>query len=445
MAPDKIVVTGASGYLGRHLIMLLAEKGYRVAALMRNPAGFRAGRGVEPVHYDMEGPAEPSVKIFTDAAAVIHAAANMNGEPSLSERMEVDAARKLVGQAGRAGVRRLVFVSSIVAQPDAPRRYPRVKWTIEQVFLSAGGTVVRPGLIYGGCTDSNQELFAALDRFARTSPCIPAFFPPLWVQPVHVDDLCSAILNVIEETGDPAPICQATPENVRLTAFLRRLAWHRHRRYPVAIPFPVLLAGLAAALGRIVPLVPAWYVERLTGLRALRRRPSGETRECRGVALRPLAVGLSASPRRALLEEGRALGSYLNGRFPGRSTLSQYARTLEQGVPGAQGHGLELAPFYLRWPAAVRLIDPRSPLCRLAPDRQDELTRRLEIMAALSESDPLTAPKHHSRKPAFLLLVILTLLPRILVEVFLWGLGMVVRPGRRLSKSPAGRRSGHAP
>ena len=442
---SKIVVTGASGYLGRHLVMLLAEKGYRIAALMRDPAGFRAGRGVEPVPYDLEDPIGPCAEIFTDAAAVIHAAANMNGEPSLSERMEVNAARKLVRQAGRAGVRRLVFISSIVVQPDAPRRYPRVKWAIEQVFLRAGGTVIRPGLIYGGCTDSNHELFAALDRFARTSPCIPAFFPPLWVQPVHVDDVCNAILHIIEETGDPQPICQAAPESVRLTAFLRRLAWHRHRRYPVAIPFPVLLASLAAAVGRIMPLVPAWYVERLTGLRALRRRPPGETRECRGVALRPLAVGVSAPLRRELLEEGRALGRYLNGQFPGYSTLSRYVRALEQGVPEAQRHhSLELAPFFLRWPAAVRLIDPRSPLCRLAPDRQDELDRRLEVMAALSESDPLTAPKYHSRKPVFLLFVVLTLSLGLLVEMFLWGLAVVVRLGHRLSKKPAGKLPDHA-
>ena len=443
--PDKVVVTGASGYLGRHLVMRLAEKGYRIAALVRDPAGFRAGRGVEPVRYDLEDPAEPGAETFTDAAAVIHAAANMKGQPSLSERMEVDAARKLVEQAGRAGVRRLVFISSIVAQPDAPRRYPRVKWAIEQVFLSAGGTVIRPGLIYGGRTDGNQELFAALDRFAGTAPCIPAFFPPLWVQPVHVDDLCNAILNVVEETGHPAPICQAASESVRLTAFLRRLAWHRHRRYPAAIPFPVSLAGLAAAAGRIVPLVPAWYVERLTGLRALRRRPPGETRECRGAALRPLEVGLSAPPRRRLLEEGRALGRYLNGQFPGRSILSRYVRALEREAPDARGHGLELAPFYLRWPAAVRLIDPGSPLCRLAPDQRDELARRLDAMAALSESDPLTAPRYHSRKPASLLFVVLTLSLDLLVEVFLWGLAAVARPGRRWSKKPAGERPDHAP
>ena len=145
-----------------------------------------------------------------------------------------------------------------------------------------------------------------------------------------------------------------------------------------------------------------------------------------------------------MLEEGRALGRYLNGQFPGYSTLSRYIRALEQGVPEARGRAWNFAPFYLRWPAAIRLIDPKSPLCRLAADRRDDLARRLDVMAALSESDPLTAPKYHSRKPALLLFVVLTLSLDILVEAFLRGLAAVVRPGRSLSKKPAGKRPDHA-
>ena len=436
LLPAKVVVTGASGYLGRRLVVRLTEGGYRVAALVRDPAGLRARREVEPVCYNLEGSAETCADVFADAVALVHAAANMDGEPSLSERMETAAAQDLVEQAARAGVRRLVFVSSILAQADAPRRYARVKWAIERIFLRAGGTIIRPGLIYGGCAGSRGP-FATLDRFARASPCIPAFFPSLWVQPVHIDDLCNAILDLIEEKGNPAPIRQAASSGVRLTAFLRRLAWHHHRRYPVAIPVPALLAGLAAAAGRAVPLVPAWCVERLTGLQALRRRPGGATCECPGVALRPLAVGLSTSPRRGLLEEGRALGRYLNGQFPGYSILSRYVRALERET-SEEGHGLELAPFFLRWPAALRLTDPNAPLCRLTPDRRDEVARRLEVMAALSESDPSTAPKYHSREPAFLPLVVLAMSLRMFVEVLLQGVAMVVQPRRRLPKKSAG-------
>ena len=155
-------------------------------------------------------------------------------------------------------------------------------------------------------------------------------------------------------------------------------------------------------------------------------------------------LGVRGNARRRLLEEGRALGRYLNGQFPGYSTLSRYVRAFEQGALEARGHGLELPLFYLRWPVAVRLIDPKLPLCRLAPHRRDELARRLDAMAALSESDPLTAPNYHSRKPVLLPFVVLTLSLGLLVEAFLWGLAAVARPGRRLSKKPAGKRPDHA-
>lgn len=142
--------------------------------------------------------------------------------------------------------------------------------------------------------------------------------------------------------------------------------------------------------------------------------------------------------RRGLLKEGRALGRYLNGQFPGYSVLSRYVRWIEQRVPEAHGRSLELAPFYLGWPAALRLIDPRAPLLRSAPDSRGEMARRLEAMATLSESDPLTAPRYHSREPASLPLVVLDLSLRITVEAFLRGVAMVASTGRRLPKKAAG-------
>ena len=424
-------MTGASGYIGQHLVRLLTHKGYRVLALVREPAKLK--QGVEVSHYDLRSPDELPTKVFSNAVAVIHAARNVN-DPSLSEQMEVEAAEKLVEQARRAGVQRLVFISSRAAKPDGPSSYAQVKWAIEQVFMSVGGTVIRPGLVYGGSASDDRGLFALLDKWTKTTPFLPAFLPRLWVQPIHVDDLCAVILNSIERTKNPVLVCETAATSVSLTAFLRWLAWHRHRRYPAVIPFPVLLVGFAAAASRAVPLVSTYYVERLTGLRTLRHRPVGEASVCAGVTLRLLVDGLSTSPRRILLEEGRALGRYLNGQFPAYLILSRYVRALEQTAPPAQNHSLNLSPFFLKWPSALRFIDPKYPMCRLAPDLQKEMARRIQIMAALSESNPLTAPKYHIRKPALLPFVIMNLSIRISVDILLRGLGAIVRLVCRLPK-----------
>lgn len=431
--PPKVVVTGASGYLGRHLLGLLTRKGYRVVALVREPAKFLK-QGVEASHYDLQNSAKLSTKIFSNAVAVIHAAVNVN-DPSLSEQMEVKAAENLVEQAKRTGVQRLIFISSCAARYDGPSRYARVKWAIEQVFMSADGTVIRPGLVYGGSASDNRGPFALLDRWAKATPFLPAFLPRLWIQPIHVDDLCDVILNSIENIENPVPVYEAAGTGVSLAAFLRRLAWHRHRRYPAVIPLPILLVCFAAAAGRAVPLVSAYYyVERLTGLWALRHRPASEVNACAGVPLRPLVNGLSTSPRRVLLEEGQVLSRYLNGQFPGYLILSRYVRALEQTAPPAQRHCLNLSPFFLKWPGVLRLVDPKYPMCQLAPDLRKELARRIQLMASLSESNPRMTPKYHVHRPALLPFMILSLSVRISVDVLSRGLGAIVRLGCRLSK-----------
>lgn len=400
-------------------------------ALVRESTKLSEGEW-ESVDYDLQSSAELPAKVLRNAAVVIHAAANIDDQ-SLTEQMEIEAAQSLVEQARRANVGRLVFISSCVANPDGPSRYARVKWAIEQVFLSGGGTVIRPGLVYGGSTSGNRGLFALLDRWAKATPFVPAFLPPLWVQPIHVNDLCEIILSSVEETNDSLPIYQATAEGIHLTAFLRRLAWHRHHRYPAMFPFPVTLISFAAAVGRATPMLSAYYVERLTGLRALRQRPTGKAYPVASATLRPLVDGLCASQRRGLLEEGRALGRYLNGQYPGYLILSRYVRALEQTTLSPK-RSLNLAPLYLRWPFALRLVDPKYPLRQLTPDLKSEIARRLEFMAALSESNPSTASKYHARKPALLPIVALDLSLRVFADIFLRGLRVIARLGRRLTR-----------
>ena len=430
--PSRVVVTGASGYLGQHLTSFLTSREYQVVALVREPKRLIQA-GVEASYYDLKSSAKLPEEIFRGAFALVHAAVKVN-DPSLSEQMEIEAAQRLIEQARRAGVQKLIFVSSVMAKPDGPNRNSRVKWAIEQKFLSVSGTIIRLGLVYGGSTDNNQGLFALLDKLVKASPLLPAFLPPLWIQPIHIDDLCETILNVLKNPENIAHVYEATAEGIHLTAFLRRLAWHRHHRYPAVFPFPVSLISCAAAVGaRAAPLISTYYVELLKGLRTLRKRPTGEAHPVASTTLRPLVDGLCASPRRGLLEEGQALGRYLNGQNPGYLILSRYVRALEQTKLNSK-RSLNLAPLYLRWPFVLRLVDPKYPLRHLTPNLKSEIARRLEFMAALSESNPSTASKYHARKPALLPIVALDLSLRVFADVLLRVLGAIARLGRRLTK-----------
>lgn len=430
--PPIILVTGASGYIGARLVALLTHQGYRVHALMRKPVAFFHHPAVKTYRYDLNS--TPNIDAFTDVVAVVHTAASMGATQSLPEHAEIDAAQRLVKQARASGVRKIVFVSSQAVHSNADYRYARVKRAIETIILAEEtGVVVRPGLVYGGY---DGGLFGVLNSIANRAPCIPVFFPSPSVQPIHIDDLGHAILNILKGTGRALPIYNlAQSEHVSIGSFLRSVAWYRHRRYPLAVPVPLGLVKLLRWIGRAVPFVPEYYLERLRGLVALQSQTMDGKTHCReaGIAPRPLADGLRDRPsgRRHLLEEGRALIHYVAGLPSCHSGLRRYARAMERA---RQGRSLYLPPLHLRFPWTLRLIDPRLSVYEPAKNVRDELRDRLDFAVALAEATPLSAPRFHSRQSRFILCTAAYLTVQLMPELILTAFAKVLSVFRRLPR-----------
>jgi UDP-glucose 4-epimerase len=164
----RILVTGASGFVGRALVTELAGAGHSVRAAMRQPADIFP-RSVEVIAVsDLTRPVEWR-PLLRDIDTVVHLAGIAHAGPEIAEqaydRVNRLATAELAGAAKIMGIRHLVFMSSIRAQSgpaadsilretDAPRPtdfYGRSKLAAEDAVRSAGVpfTILRPVLIYG--------------------------------------------------------------------------------------------------------------------------------------------------------------------------------------------------------------------------------------------------------------------------------------------------------
>src|SRR5439155_16918293 len=102
--------------------------------------------GVRAARCDLPGVLDESV--LSGATAIVHCAyATRTTDMEEARRVNDDGTRRVLDAARRAGIPRVVFISSIIARPDAPSYYARSKHTVEMLLDAGRDLVVRPGLI----------------------------------------------------------------------------------------------------------------------------------------------------------------------------------------------------------------------------------------------------------------------------------------------------------
>jgi nucleoside-diphosphate-sugar epimerase len=351
----KLLITGANGYIGAKLRHIAKDREHEVISLSRTKGSLSAE---EWSHYDIND--KVPIEIPADAGAVIHLAISGKLASESDCIAEISSACLLLKTALRSGAK-FIFVSSQTASKDAPTMYGRSKWAIEQEVLKAGGWVIRPGQVYGG---DEKGLFGILSATVRSLPVLPAFFPAPCVQPVHVDDLASALLAVAER-NDLAPriFCIAAAQPVTFTRFLGLIASERLRVRRFFVPVPTFLVRAATlVLGERISINLG--IERLASLFALPQMHTAEDLRSLALDLRSLQSGMRRATvvgkgqnRRSLAREAKAMLTYVLKRKPGLAVQGRYVRAVELFRSGTL---LELPEFMLHTPLALALLDDRG-------------------------------------------------------------------------------------
>ncbi|MFJ2868139.1 SDR family oxidoreductase [Kitasatospora sp. NPDC087314] len=176
-----VLVTGATGTLGREVVRLLVARGVAVRALSRRARS--GGDGVEWVVGDLVtgagiAGAVAGVEVVVDCATTVG-------------RKDVAAVRTLAAEAGRAGVRHLLYVS-IVGIDRVPIPYYRAKLACERVVRESG-----PGWTVLRATQFHELLLRVFDGSAR----LPVFPVPggVRIQPVDVREVAARVVELVGE------------------------------------------------------------------------------------------------------------------------------------------------------------------------------------------------------------------------------------------------------
>ena len=248
-----ILVTGASGFVGHHVVRERAAAGLRGWALVRPARGAQALEGVdcELVRGDVTDPASLRAAA-RGMRTIVHLVAILEGSPAAFERVMAVGTGNLVEAARESDVRRIVLMSALGTGPGATVPYFRAKWAAEQAVASSGvdHAVLRPSFVFGVDGGALPRLL----RVARLAPVTPVIGPGTQrIQPIWIDDLARGVRIAVEAEGTAAPFELGGPETVTWSELWRRLKTSLGTRRPtVHVPF-WLARGPAALLERIPP------------------------------------------------------------------------------------------------------------------------------------------------------------------------------------------------
>lgn len=237
----NILITGITGFIGKHLADYLSSRGHAIHGTARNPDRKPScAISVSPLTVGTL----PMGDLFLDRDMVIHLIHEFDPEKVNTLVCWYKSVYRIAQVAGT----KQIFVSSYSARLDAASAYGRSKYKIEQYFLRQGSLVVRPGLVIG-----NGGIFRSMCNALHKFPLIPVPTATSAEVPfISIGKLCECLAAIIEGRckGQATEYNLFAEDSICLTVMLKQIAEaKRLRRVFIPVPSSLMLTGVILAEG----------------------------------------------------------------------------------------------------------------------------------------------------------------------------------------------------
>jgi|SRR5579872_1112281 len=293
-----VTVFGGSGFLGRHVVRALANRGYRIRVAVRQPelTGHLQPLGRVGQIHAMQANVRvaPSVEAAArDADAVINLVGILfeRGRQRF-ESVLAEGAENVARAAAAAGAR-LVHISAIGADESSPSDYARSKADGERRVVAADpqATIMRPSIVFG----PEDEFFNRFAALARLSPVLP--LPGgghTRFQPVFAGDVAEAIALAVDGDAKAGVIYELGGPEVKTFKELMEFILATIERRRLLLPLPFELMKLQAMVLQFLPKPPLTpdQVELLKSdnVVSTAAHEQGRTLEALGIVPNPVAA-----------------------------------------------------------------------------------------------------------------------------------------------------------
>jgi len=254
----KILVTGGTGFVGRHLCRELKSRGHSVTALARRPSAGELPGGVEKAMGDVTA-YDSLVEPMEGKDLVVNLVAlsplfKPSGGDEMHDRVHRKGTENVVRAAEETGVEKILQMSALGADPDGATAYIRAKGAAEEIVKSSSlrYVIFRPSVIFG---DGGEFV-------PFTKKLAPPYLTPLpgggktGFQPIWIGDLTPILADGIEDDAYDGGVYEiGGPERLTLAEVARTVHGSEGRPSTV-VPVPMALAKIGLSTLGSLPGAP---------------------------------------------------------------------------------------------------------------------------------------------------------------------------------------------